>query len=67
VGRRRIRGDAAPDQAHLVTILRSDAFRFPTSVAVHDEWPLVVNGQLDKLGGSPELPFTVVAVEKADG
>jgi superoxide dismutase, Cu-Zn family len=49
------------------TILRSDAFRFPTSVAVHDEWLLVVNRQLDKMGGSPELPFTVVAVEKADG
>jgi superoxide dismutase, Cu-Zn family len=49
------------------TILQSDAFRFPTSVAVHDEWLLVVNGQLDKMGGSPELPFSVVAVEKPDG
>ena len=42
--------------------LRGDAFAFPTAVAVSAERLLVVNGQLDKMGGAPELPFTVVAV-----
>ena len=48
-------------------ILRSDAFLFPTAIAVRDERLLVVNGQLDKMGRAPQLPFTVVAVERTDG
>ncbi len=48
--------------AHVRTLLRSDAFAFPTAVAIHDGRLLVVNGQLDQLGGSPRLPFTVLAI-----
>lgn len=48
-------------------ILRSDAFAFPTAVAVSDERLLVVNSQLDKMGRAPQLPFTVVAIERTDG
>jgi sugar lactone lactonase YvrE len=44
------------------TIVSSDAFAFPTAVAVRDDRVLVVNGQLDKLGGAPRLPFTVIAI-----
>jgi Cu-Zn family superoxide dismutase len=44
------------------TMVTSDAFAFPTAVAVRDDGVLVVNGQLDKLGGQPRLPFTVVAI-----
>lgn len=44
------------------TVMSSDAFAFPTAVAVRDDHMLVVNGQLDKLGGVPRLPFTVVAI-----
>ncbi|MBV8991419.1 MAG: hypothetical protein JO372_22900 [Solirubrobacterales bacterium] len=47
---------------HVRALLRSDAFAFPTAVAVHDGRLLVVNGQLDQVGGSPRLPFTVVAI-----
>ena len=47
--------------------LGSDAFAFPTAIAVRDERLLVVNSQLDKMGGAPELPFTVVAIEQPDG
>jgi hypothetical protein len=49
------------------TILRSDAFAFPTAVGVRDERLLVVNSQIDKMGRAPQLPFTVVAIETADG
>ena len=49
------------------TILRSDAFAFPTAIAVRDERLLVVNGQLDKMGSAPQLPFTVVAIDRTDG
>ena len=49
------------------TILRSDAFAFPTAIAVRDERLLVVNGQLDKMGRTPQLPFTVVVIERTDG
>jgi Cu-Zn family superoxide dismutase len=45
-------------------VLRGDAFRFPTAVAAHGDRLLVVNGQLDRMGSTPELPFTVVAVER---
>jgi sugar lactone lactonase YvrE len=43
-------------------LLRSDAFAFPTAVAVSGGRLLVVNGQLDQMGGHPRLPFTVAAV-----
>jgi Cu-Zn family superoxide dismutase len=39
--------------------LRSDDFAFPTSVAIRDGSLLVVNAQLDRMGGTPVLPFTV--------
>jgi hypothetical protein len=42
-------------------LLRSEAFAFPTSVAFRDDELLVVNSQLDKMGGTAALPFTVVA------
>jgi Cu-Zn family superoxide dismutase len=45
-------------------VIRSDAFAFPTAVAVLEDRLLVVNGQLDKMGGQPELPFTVIAIER---
>jgi predicted MFS family arabinose efflux permease/sugar lactone lactonase YvrE len=48
--------------ARVHTILRSDAFAFPTAVAVSGDRLLVVNGQLDKMGGRPQLPFTVLAL-----
>jgi sugar lactone lactonase YvrE len=44
------------------TMLRSDAFAFPTAVAVQRDRLLVVNGQLDRMGGAPELPFAVAAI-----
>lgn len=44
------------------TMLRSDGFMFPTAVAARGDQLLVVNAQLDKIGGTPELPFTVVAL-----
>ena len=45
-------------------VIRSDAFAFPTAMAVLDDRLLVVNGQLDKMGGQPKLPFTVVAIAR---
>jgi hypothetical protein len=42
--------------------IRSDAFAFPTAIARWDDHLLVVNSQLDRMGGSPSLPFTVVAI-----
>ena len=45
----------------------STAFTFPTAVAVRDDRLLVVNSQLDKMGREPQLPFTVVAIERTDG
>jgi sugar lactone lactonase YvrE len=56
--------DLAPDGSTgaLRTLLRSDAFAFPTAVAVRGDDLLVVNAQLDKMGGAPQLPFTVVAI-----
>ena len=38
------------------------AFAFPTAVAVRGDRLLVVNGQLDRMGGHPRLPFTVVEI-----
>jgi superoxide dismutase, Cu-Zn family len=43
-------------------VLRSAAFAFPTAAAVRGSELLVVNGQLDRMGGRPRLPFTVLAV-----
>jgi sugar lactone lactonase YvrE len=53
--------------ASVQRVLRSDAFAFPTAVAVRDDRLLVVNGQLDRMGGRPSLPFTVVAIARPDG
>jgi superoxide dismutase, Cu-Zn family len=44
----------------VTAMLRSDAFAFPTAIALRNEELLVVNGQLDRMGGTPVLPFTVV-------
>jgi hypothetical protein len=49
------------------SILGSDAFAFPTAIAIRDERLLVVNGQLDKMSRAPRLPFTVVAIGTTDG
>jgi hypothetical protein len=56
--------DLADDGANgsVRTLLRSDAFAFPTAIAVRDEQLLIVNGQLDKMGAGPHLPFTVVTI-----
>ncbi len=56
--------DLAADgsRGRITTTLRSGQFAFPTSVAVQGDRLLVVNGQLDKMGGSPQLPFTVIAI-----
>jgi Cu-Zn family superoxide dismutase len=61
--------DLADDGAtgSVQTVLTSDAFAFPTAVAMHHDRLLVVNGQLDKLGGAPRLPFTVVAIPAGGG
>jgi hypothetical protein len=61
--------ELSPDGANATvqSVLRSDAFAFPTAVAVRGDELLVVNGQLDKMGGSPALPFTVVAVALPGG
>jgi superoxide dismutase, Cu-Zn family len=48
------------------TMLESDAFAFPTAVATQSDRLLVVNGQLDRMGAEPRLPFTVVATERTD-
>jgi len=47
------------------TAVHSERFAFPTAVAVDDNRLLVVNSQLDKMGGSPRLPFTVIAMPMA--
>jgi superoxide dismutase, Cu-Zn family len=44
------------------TLLNSEAFAFPTAVAERSGRLLVVNGQLDRMGGTPRLPFTVVSI-----
>lgn len=43
--------------------IRSDAFHFPTTAAVHDGSLFVVNSQFDRQGGSPDLPFEVVRID----
>ena len=37
-------------------------FAFPTSIAVRGDRLLVANSQLDRMGGQPRLPFTVVEI-----
>ena len=43
-------------------LLRSDAFAFPTAVAVSGARLLVVNSQLDRMSSCPRPPFTVAVV-----
>jgi sugar lactone lactonase YvrE len=52
--------DGSEGRVH--TVLRSGAFAFPTAVALSRGRLLVVNGQLNEMGGRPRLPFTVVAI-----
>jgi superoxide dismutase, Cu-Zn family len=47
----------------VTALVRSDDFAFPTSVAIRDGQLLVVNSQLDKMGTTPVIPFTVAAHE----
>ena len=42
--------------------VRSPDFRFPTAVAVARDGLWVVNGQLDRMGGTPDLPFTIAEI-----
>lgn len=51
----------------VASVITSEAFAFPTAVAVREERLLVVNGQLDKMGSGPSLPFTVVAIANPAG
>jgi Cu-Zn family superoxide dismutase len=48
----------------VTALLSSDDFAFPTSVAIHGGRLLVVNSQLDKMGGAPALPFTVAVLDR---
>jgi len=61
--------ELSPDGAsgRVQSVITSDAFAFPTSVAARDDRLLVVNGQLDKMGAGPSLPFTVVAIGTPGG
>ena len=75
-----IRGEAYATDSLLPVILRADGDqltleRWVDLTAAGVPWPpglnlncglLVVNGQLDKMGGRPRLPFTVVAVAVPD-
>jgi Cu-Zn family superoxide dismutase len=45
------------------SMIRSEAFAFPTAIAVRNDRLLVLNAQLDKMGSTPLLPFTVIAIE----
>ena len=44
--------------------LSSPALRFPTALAVTGEQLLIVNAQLDRMGGAPELPFCILAAPR---
>lgn len=46
----------------LTALLACEGFAFPTAVARMGERLLVVNAQLDCMGGAPRLPFTVVSI-----
>lgn len=54
--------DADGGSGRVQGVIHSGAFAFPTAVAVLEDRLLVVNGQLDRMGGQPELPFTVIAI-----
>jgi Cu-Zn family superoxide dismutase len=56
--------DLADDGAsgRVRALLASDAFAFPTAIALAAGRLLVVNGQLNKMGGRPRLPFTVTVI-----
>lgn len=51
----------------VTTTVRSDAFAFPTAIAVRNDQLLVVNAQLDKMGTAPALPFTIVGLKRPAG
>lgn len=53
-------GDGSAGRVH--TVLRSGEFAFPTAVALGSGRLLVVNSQLNAMGGQPRLPFTVAAI-----
>ena len=42
--------------------MRSPDFRFPTAVALAGDGLWVVNGQLDRMGGKPDLPFAIATI-----
>jgi sugar lactone lactonase YvrE len=42
--------------------VRSPDFRFPTAVALAGDGLWVVNGQLDRMDGTPDLPFTIATI-----
>jgi sugar lactone lactonase YvrE len=48
----------------VVRRITSSLFRFPTTAARDGNRLLVVNSQFNRRGGTPELPFTVVAVRR---
>lgn len=58
--------DEAGAGGQVRTLLANDAFAFPTAIAAVDHQLLVVNAQLDKMGGAPQLPFTVVAIDMTE-
>jgi hypothetical protein len=64
-GREGLADDGSSGQ--VTALLCSDAFRFPTAVAVSGSRLLVVNAQLDAMGGHHRLPFTVVEVAAPPG
>jgi superoxide dismutase, Cu-Zn family len=49
--------------ARVTATIASDAFAFPSAVAVAGDRLLVVNAQLDRMGGAPVLPFTIIAID----
>ncbi len=57
--------DLSPDytKATLRFTLGNPAFRFPVSIVAARGRLLVLNGQLDKIGGSPSLPFDITAIQ----
>ncbi|MBV8948960.1 MAG: hypothetical protein JOZ95_26300 [Solirubrobacterales bacterium] len=51
----------------VTTMVRCDAFAFPTAIAVQNDQLLVVNAQLDMMDSTPALPFTIVGLERPAG
>jgi hypothetical protein len=50
----------------VTALLSCGDFAFPTAVALDEERLLVVNAQLDQMGGAPRRPFTVIAIAAPD-